>query len=65
MHFYRRLGTPSRRAIVKTKTRSGQPYYYRPRGDLLQRLSAESGLPVPQVLERLMEDRAELLRLRS
>lgn len=60
--LYPKLGTPSRRAMRKAKTHYGRPYEYRPRGNLIRRLSHETGLTPTQVWDRLMEEREYLLR---
>jgi hypothetical protein len=61
LFLYRKLSTRSRRAIRRKISRFGRPYEYRPRGNLLKRLSEESGLSKEQVLEKLMEERGYLL----
>lgn len=61
--LYPRLSTRSRRAIVKTKKRHGQEYVYNPRGDLLLRLSQETGLDMEAVYNQLLKERAVLLNL--
>lgn len=53
--LWHQLGTPTRRAIRRSKTRWGHPYTYRPRGNLLDRLSRENGLSKEVVYQRLME----------
>ncbi len=63
--LYRRLCTCSRRAIVRTRKKYGHPYTYNPRGNLLQRLSRETGMPLQQVYVQLMRERAELIRIRQ
>ncbi|MGG6293800.1 hypothetical protein ACQ4M4_05190 [Leptolyngbya sp. AN02str] len=62
--LYRRLSTCSRRAIARTHKRFGHPYIYRPRGNLLQRLSRETGMTVDQVYRQLLREREELIRSR-
>lgn len=59
--LYPKLGTCSRRAIRRSKTRYGRPYEYRPRGNLLRRLSHETGLSLDGVLDQLRDERAYLL----
>jgi len=61
LFFYYKLGTCSRRAIRRKNSRFGRPYDYRPRGNLLRRLSEESGFSKEQVLEKLMAERDYLL----
>jgi hypothetical protein len=60
--LYSRLQTKSRRALLKVRGRFGRPYFYRPRGDLLQRLSRETGLSIEQVYVQLFREREILLR---
>lgn len=62
LRIWHRLGTTSRRAIRRSRGAWGNPYSYRPRGDLLQRLAAENGVTLERVLQQLMDLRAELLR---
>lgn len=54
---YARMGTTSRRALVRTKKRLGQPYEYRPRITLLNRLSDELGMSVEQVADQIQRER--------
>jgi hypothetical protein len=60
--LYPRLSTRSRRALLKTKKQFGKQYHYSPRGDLLKRLSQETGMSIEQVYRQLHEERAYLLR---
>ena len=60
--LYPRLGTCSRRAIQRKTTRWGRPYQYRPRITLLDRLAYETGWSREDVRDRLMRERAILLR---
>ena len=62
--LYPRLCTRSRRAIVRTIKKFGWPYVYRPRGDLLERLSAETGMSREDVYRQLLAEREELLKNR-
>jgi len=62
MDLYHRLCTRSRRAFKKTKSRWGRSYQYRPRGDLLERLSRETGLSLWDVRQKLQEEREEYLK---
>lgn len=59
--LYPRLSTRSRRAIRRVKKRWGQPYEYRPRGNLLRRLANETGQTLEWVFDRLLEERAYLI----
>lgn len=47
--------------MKKRKRRNGDPYQYRPRYDLLQRLSRETGMPLETVLDELIKERDYLL----
>jgi hypothetical protein len=59
--IYPLLGTTSRRAMVREKSRFGQPYVYRPRGNLLDRLSAETGMTKNAVLRQIARERQQLM----
>jgi hypothetical protein len=61
MIIYPLLGTTSRRAMVREKSRFGQPYNYRPRGTLLDRLSTEIGMPKDDVLRQIARERQHLI----
>ncbi|WNZ24846.1 hypothetical protein HJG54_19665 [Leptolyngbya sp. NK1-12] len=61
MSLWPQLGTRTRRAIIRTKTRFGRPYDYRPRGSLLERLARDNNLTIDEVYERLMAIRTYLL----
>ena len=65
LRAYYLLSTRSRRAIVKTKGRFGNPYHYSPRGTLLARLSRELGLSREAVYSLLMKEREILLNQRK
>ncbi|MBW4514173.1 MAG: hypothetical protein KME11_03100 [Timaviella obliquedivisa GSE-PSE-MK23-08B] len=56
------LGTNTRRAIKRRRSRFGRSYTYNPRGDLLQRLSEETGQSREQVYQQLLDIRQDLLR---
>ncbi len=60
--LYPKLCTCSKRAMNRSTKRYGKPYYYRPRGTLLQRLSEETGLSVEQCYVQLQKERDFLLR---
>lgn len=62
LQAYQRLSTRSRRAITKTKGRFGHAYHYRPRGNLLERLSRELGITKEQAYSLLMQEREYLLK---
>jgi len=51
--------------MKRTKGRFGRPYYYNPRGDLLKRLSEESGLSIEAVYHQLMREREALTSSQS
>jgi hypothetical protein len=59
--LYHKLSTRSRRALLKTKGRGGKQYCYSPRGDLLERLSRETGMSVDSVVSQLLKERKFLL----
>lgn len=59
--LYPKLSTCSRRAIRKTKTSFGRTYFYKPKGNLLNRLSKETGLDIEAVYNQLMKERAYLV----
>ncbi len=59
--IYPLLGTTSRRAMVREKSRFGRPYVYRPRGNLLDRLSAETGMSKEAVLRQIARERQHLI----
>lgn len=63
--IYPLLGTTSRKAMVREKSRFGLPYIYRPRGDLLDRLSAETGMPKDSVLRQIARERQQLIGKRG
>ena len=58
MH-YRELGTylqaPSKKCLKRRRTQSGKPYYYRPRVDLLKRLSEVTGEDIEEVQNMLYQ----------
>jgi hypothetical protein len=60
--LYPRLSTCSKRALMKTKKRWGYSYSYNPKGNLLQRLSNETGMTIEQVYHQLQAERVELLK---
>ena len=59
--IYPLLGTTSRRAMVREKSRFGRPYVYCPRGNLLDRLSAETGMSKDAVLRQIARERQQLI----
>ena len=58
---YARLSTRSRRAMLRTTTKFGQPYRYRPRSTLVQRLQTELGMTYEQVLDQIERERQYLI----
>lgn len=63
--LYLKLCTRSRRAMQKTKKRGGRPYVYNPRGDLLTRLSEETGMSKDEVYNQLHREREVILKLKG
>lgn len=61
LKLYHRLSTRSKRALLKTKGRFGNPYFYQPRGTLLQRLGQETGMSLSEVADQLKKERRYLL----
>lgn len=61
MIIYPLLGTTSRRAMVRETAKFGQPYTYRPRGNLLERLSLETGMSKESVLRQIQRERQKLI----
>lgn len=59
--LYSKLSTCSRRAIRRKKGRFGRPYEYRPYGNLVRRLSRETGQSSDWVLDQLAKERQYLL----
>lgn len=59
--LYPKLSTRSRRAFWRTGTYQKRPGGYNPRGDLLARLSRETGQTFDATYEQLMRERAYLL----
>lgn len=59
--IYPLLGTTSRRAMVRENGKWGKPYVYRPRGDLLDRLSIDTGMPKDSVLRQIERERQYLI----
>lgn len=63
--LYPRLGTRSRRALLRTNRRGfkkAEEHVYRPKGTLLVRLAREFGMNVGQVATQLQKERAYLLK---
>ena len=63
--LWQKLGTRSRRAVLKTKKKYGQPYIYNPRPKLLTRLSVETGLSMDETYNQLLRERVIMLKLRG
>ena len=47
--------------MVREKARFGRPYVYCPRGNLLDRLSAETGMSKNAVLRQIARERQQLI----
>jgi hypothetical protein len=47
--------------MLRERSSFDRPYYYRPRGDLLIRLSKETGMPIEAVLFQIARERQYLL----
>ena len=62
LKVYPRIGTRSRRAIVRIKTRFGRSYQYSPRGSLITRLAKELGMSREAVYTQIMQEREYLLK---
>ena len=60
--LYPKLGTPSKRAFRRLRTRQGWFYQYQPRVDLVARLQFETGLSKEEIYERFEEERDQILR---
>lgn len=60
--LYPLLSTCSKRALLRSKKRYGNPYRYSPRGTLLQRLSTETGMSMTEVYNQLMKERDYLIK---
>ena len=63
--LWQKLSTCSRRAMLKTKKKYGQPYIYNPRPRLLVRLSSETGMTVDETYNQLLKEREIMLKLRG
>ena len=63
--LWQKLSTCSRRAMLKTKKKYGQPYVYNPRPRLLVRLSSETGMTVDETYNQLLKEREIMLKLRG
>jgi len=59
--IYPLLGTTSRRAMVREKSKFGRAYVYRPRGNLLDRLSVDTGMSKDSVLRQIERERLYLI----
>jgi hypothetical protein len=60
--LYPKLGTDSKKALLRKNGRWGKPYIYRPRGYLLERLARETGMTINQVRSQLEKERNYLLQ---
>lgn len=59
--LYPMLGTRSQRAILRERGKWGHNYSYAPRGDLLQRLSKQTGMSIEECALQLYKERQYLL----
>jgi len=59
--IYPLLGTTSRRAMVREKSRFGRSYIYSPRGNLLDRLCSETGMTKNAVLRQIAREHQYLI----
>ena len=59
--LYSKLGTDSKKALSRKTGKWGNPYLYRPRGSLLERLAKETGMSVSQVRSQLEKEREYLI----
>lgn len=59
--LYPRLSTRSKKAVTRKNGRWGKPYFYRPRGRLLERLARETGMTINQVRSQLEKEREYLI----
>jgi molybdenum-dependent DNA-binding transcriptional regulator ModE len=63
--LYPKLGTRSKRALVRTNRRGFKKagtHSYSPKGTLLLRLASETGMTIDQVYSQLQKERAYLLK---
>lgn len=65
LKLYPKLSTRSKRAILRTTKRFGNPVTYNPRVCLLKRLSSETGLSEKEVRQQLIRERQWLLENRK
>lgn len=61
LKLYGKLSTRSRRAMSRKQGRFGKPYHYHPRWNLVQRLSAETGMTAEQIYHQIYQERQYLL----
>lgn len=61
LELYFLLGTKSKKAIVRETGKFGKEYNYRPRGDLLERLSEKTGKSKEEIYNQLQRERKQLL----
>ena len=59
--LYPKLSTRSRRAFWRAGSYQKRPYGYNPRGDLIERLSRETGQDFSTTREQLLRERHYLL----
>lgn len=53
--LYPYLGATTKKCLKRRVTRSGRPYYWRPRVDLLKRLACLTGLNIEQIQNMLYQ----------
>jgi hypothetical protein len=59
---YYLLHRKSKSAMLRTKTRWGKAYQYRPRGNLLRRISKTLGISLEEAYDMLIKEREYLLK---
>jgi hypothetical protein len=62
MKIWQKLCTRSKRAMSKTKKKYDHPYFYNPRGHLLQNIANRFNITVDEAYFDLLEIRAEVLK---
>lgn len=60
--LYPLLRGNARKAILRTAKRFGHSYQYEPRGNLLQRLSRETGMSLEEVRTQLVKEQEYLIK---
>ena len=62
MKIWQKLCTCSKRAMAKTKKKYGHPYFYNPRGDILQNIANRFGITIDEAYLDLLKIREEVLK---